>query len=305
MRLQEVYYICRTAKESWDQLSFNEVNEAGSRTYYKVRNPDKIRDMLLSLETIESFRELVVSIRSYSYGFSQITGEIIVDLQTQYILSSNYQMLYNKIVAITDMFDSLNYRLDSDGFDIKLPNQMTLSELSKCTHDLEIIFSVCPLFKGQSSTITFSAVDVGSIWLAFGIVGATIIINNVAELVDKAIIIRSHYLTQKMQEEQLRSLQLSNEERENFIKVQKILAKNMLNQETDNLAIKHDITDPEDKERLKASLQLLSDWMCKGLEVYASVQAPPEVKAIFPPIEKQTLPEKVVALLSGTSIDEE
>ena len=64
------------------------------------------------------------------------------------------------------------------------------------------------------------------------------------------------------------------------------------------LAEEHNISDPEDLGRLRNSIQLMADWMDKGMEVYASIQAPEETKAVFPPIEKQTLPEGIIGLLT-------
>ena len=184
---------------------------------------------------------------------------------------------------------------------------MSLAELSKCTRDLDLIFSICPLFSNQSGTISFSAVDVGSVWLTFivGGVAAVGILKLVAELVDKAIIIRSHQLSAKEQEERIRTLKLGNDVLEQSAAVYKNIGKELLNQTARDLAEEHDINNPEDFERLKTTIQLLSDWMTKGLEVHASIQAPPEVKAVFPPIEKQALPEAFTALLTdGNNISE-
>ena len=49
---------------------------------------------------------------------------------------------------------------------------------------------------------------------------------------------------------------------------------------------------------MKNSLHLLSDWMSKGLEIHAAIKASPEVKAVFPPLEKQLLSTDEIALLS-------
>ena len=80
--------------------------------------------------------------------------------------------------------------------------------------------------------------------------------------------------------------------------VNKQITKGLLTKVSTELAEEHNITNPEDLGRLRNSIQLMADWMDKGMEVYASVQAPEETKAVFPPIEKQTLPEGIIGLLT-------
>lgn len=299
MRLQEVYTVCKKTQETWWTLSFDEI-KSGTITYYRVQNPDGIRATLSYLSDIESFTEVISAIRDISPGFVQSSGDITVDQRSKNILTTEYQRLNNKVTTITELFDSLDYRQDSNGFDIKLPPDMSLSELSKCTRDLDNIFSTCPLFSNQPSTITFSAVDVGSVWLSFVIGGTAVVVTLrlIAELADKALVIRSHYLTTKEQEEKIRSLNLSNELFEQAVEVNKTITKGLMDQVCSDLAGEHDIKNPEDKLRLKNSLQLLSDWMSKGMEIHPSVLAPEETKAVFPPIEKQSLPEAVTVLLT-------
>ena len=107
------------------------------------------------------------------------------------------------------------------------------------------------------------------------------LLSMIAVLVDKAIILRSHYLTTKEQAEQIRKLNMGNEFLENFININENIGKRLLENICDDLAAMHEINSPEDKERLKNSIQLLSDWMGCGLEIYACIQSLAEIKAVF------------------------
>ena len=71
----------------------------------------------------------------------------------------------------------------------------------------------------------------------------------------------------------------------------------MIETHSEELCKQYDIKDPEDFERMKNSLNLLTDWMNKGMEVYASIKTPNEVKRVFPPIETQLLSIDKIALL--------
>lgn len=299
MRLQEIYCICRNTQESWFDLSYDEV-KTGGNTYYKVKNPNGVRAILSQLDAIKLFVDDISKIRNLSAGLVQPSGDIVVDQRIKNALSAEYLHLGNKVVTITQLFESVNYRQESNGFDIKLPPDISLPELSKCAKDLDTIFSTCRLFADETSTITFSAVDVGSVWLSFLVGGASVAITlrAIAELVDKALVIRSHHLTTKEQEEKIRSLSLGNDLLEHSIEINKSISKGLMERVCTELSEEHDIQNPEDKQRVKHALQLLSDWMCKGMEIYPSVLAPSETKAVFPPIEKQALPERVVSLLT-------
>ena len=306
MRFQEIYNICKKADAMWQPLTFEEV-KSGINTYYKVQNPDSIRATLAQLDAIEAFAVNLAAIRNISTALILAVGDIIVDHRGRNELSAEYIRLRNKVTTINELFDSVQYRQDGDGFDIKLPPNMSLSELSKCAKDMDILFSTCPLFSNNSVSIIFSAVDVGSVWLSFVIGGAVVAVTLriLAELVDKALIIRSHYFTTQEQEEKIRALKLGNDLLDNAVEINKTISKGLLEQVCTDLAEEHGVTDPEDKLRLKNSLQLLSEWMCKGMEIHPSVLAQEEIKAVFPPIEKQTLPQSMIALLTDGSNSKE
>ena len=287
------------AQNSWCDLAFEEKRSTGSITYYKLSNAESVRRLLHDLDPITSFSENIEEIRKTSVGFTQPTVDINLDPRGKSILQIEYQKLFNKVITITELFKSLNYSQTENGLDIKMPSQLSLSDFSKCTKDLNTIFSTCPLFSKTENTITLSAVDVGSIWLSFVIGGAAIatVLNMVAALVDKALIIRSHYLTTKEQVEKVRCLKLGNDMIERMQKDFETVGDKLIETNSEELCNQYDIKAPEDIERMKNSLNLLTNWMNKGMEIYASIKSPDEVKCVFPPIETQLLSIDKIALL--------
>ena len=299
MRLQEVYFICQSLKENWQDLSFEERKINGG-FFYKLSNLSSVKSNLKLASEITSFKQVVKNIENYSPGFNVVEGEVVLDPRGRNAFSADYNQLNLKITTIIDLFDSFNYKQSDNGFDIKLPPEITLSELGKCSKDLDQIFSTCPLLSRENATISLSSVDVGSIWLSFLVGGTAIatVLSMVAVLIDKALIIRSHYLTTKTQMETYRSIKLSNDMIERMEEVHETASKQLLETHCKELCEKYDVKDPEDFERMKNSLHLLSDWMSKGLEIHAAIKASPEVKAVFPPLEKQLLSTDEIALLS-------
>ena len=189
MRLQEVYAICQNVQNSWCDLAFEEKKGTGNITYYKLSNADSVRGLLRSLDPITSFSSNIEEVRKTSVGFTQPTVEVNLDQRAKITLQTEYHRLLNKVLTITELFESLNYSQTENGLDIKMPLHLSLSDFSKCTKDLNTIFSTCPLFSKSDNTITLSAVDVGSIWLSFVIGGAAIatVLGMVAALVDMHI----------------------------------------------------------------------------------------------------------------------
>lgn len=319
MRLQEVYSRCRKAMRF-----FRYINE-----YMRLKNgreefllPDRyeIDDFFSTLEPISFFRNDIAALRSmYNYSYTSTMDETGAPSKSVAETNANtfyrnFDKLYSKVSTITGLFDSIGYcqykddRNTENGIDIKLPPNISLIEISKCTRDLNTIFTTCPLITANDGSVSFSAVDVGSVWFSFIVGGASVvaILHSIAALVDKALIIRSHYLTTKEQMEKIKTLAMGNEMLEGAQKINDSIGKELLNKVSSELASKNNITNPEDIERVKNSIKSLSDWMTKGLEVYASIEAPGEIKAVFPPVEKQALPDSAIKLLTdGLAKNEE
>lgn len=198
----------------------------------------------------------------------------------------------------------LGVESNSQGFDVKLPPNFTLTETVQCMKDLDKILSQCPLFPDDEQ-IQLKGLNLGSSWLIFSIIGGTPrTIKAIADLVDSAIIIRSHYLTCKQQEKNARTFRLSNDLIESLSKVHNAMLNSTLETVTKNLSDSYNIENPEDSERLKLSLKMLSDLMSPGMEIYAGINTPAETKALFPPVATQKLATNATGLLSEKSTED-
>lgn len=310
MKLQEIHYICADTHRNWVDLNIDLYNDKTDPPLYYVyikdnhRPFDRVFDYILSnLEPIAYFKENLSTLKKLRDGATRRPYGLLLPLHDAQLFIDIYTSLGHKVSGIAGLFESIGYSDNPNCFNIKLPPNISLLELSKCTKDLNTVFSTCPLFTTKEGTIAFSSVDIGSVWLSFVVGGAAAasILTMVAALVDKAIIIRSHSLTAKEQAERLRSLQLSNDILEQTNKANKQLGKIIMDKVSSDLANEHGISDPEDIGRIKNSIQLVSDWMSKGMEIYAAINAPTETKAVFPPIANQFLSESTIALLTDGS----
>ena len=208
--------------------------------------------------------------------------------------------------TVIDMYETINPKkvIDEDyGFDIKMPEFDDLGEFSKCMEDLDFVMKQCPYLNDKDGQIKYGSIDVGSTWLTFIIVGvgATTVMTNLAKIVDIAIKIKSHITTVKMQEEALRSVEIRDEIAAEVLdaykKANRILTQNSVAELERELG---ELKDGEEKDRAGKTLEKLGYWMDKGMQIYSSIDAPVEIKDVFP-LQQETnfLSDDIIKLLEN------
>ena len=186
--------------------------------------------------------------------------------------------------TVIDMYETINPKkvIDEDyGFDIKMPEFDDLGEFSKCMEDLDFVMKQCPYLNDKDGQIKYGSIDVGSTWLTFIIVGvgATTIMTNLAKIVDAAIKIKSHITTVKMQEEALRSVEIRAEVLDAYKKANRVLTQKSVAELEQELG---ELKDGEEKDKAGKALEKLGYWMDKGMQIYSAIDAPAEIKDVFP-----------------------
>lgn len=304
MRLQEIHYISQNALDSWEDLQL--VKNPNGRGYV-IGNESTVLHKMNELGTVPLFSDLCSKIiRSFQSD--------IYHKEDCKELESLYGKLKSMLAIICELCEFLNLpthqgdcNISNDrnpvyrSFDIKLPPNLSLAELSKCMGELDKAFIHCPLFLDNDATISFNAVDVGSFWLSFTVTGfATIaIMKGIAELVDSAIRIRANILALNEQKLRARQAGMTADAIEAATHAYGNIVKFTIQTEAKQLASAHNISDNESKERIRYCLDILSEWMSKGLEIYAGIGEPTEMVELFPSKEKQELPDAAKELLDA------
>ncbi len=305
MRLSEVYFICKNALDNWVEPEFKEHERRGFPSDYTLQNIDPLRDVINPLRQVDCLRETITAIGDKLHDLDEAPRHEYFDGSKKADGNNQIQQLKRQLITICDLYESMGLSIEDGqtGFDVRLPAGISLEEISRCTHDLDLILNKCPIFSNIESTVSFSRTDVGSVWLTFVVVGAAAFgfLEALAHLIDQAIIIRSHHLTAKEQEARVRELGLGNEAAESLTKVYTEMNEKLLENAIQALAQEHDIDNPEEQERVRAAIKTLSDWMDKGLQIYPSLSAPQEVKAVFPPVERQSLREAEIKMLTSSA----
>lgn len=295
MRVQEMFYLVNHALENWDDPTFvAHKNRSGEAVAYSCANAPKLVELFEPLRPFSEINEQIEIIYStHDTFYKGSPGAFTPDEKNKICFAA--QKIKSNLLTMRSMCEALGLEQDSSGFDIKLPPNMSLAELSECTKDLNNVFVQCPLLHNEQEEIKLRGVDVGSVWLTFTIVGATAatcfyVANNLAAMVDKIIAIREHMAVLKQQEELARQAGLKSDALQTIVDANKEITKSLVQSAAEELAAKNDITTPDDIEHIRGPLDMLRAWIDKGMEVYAAVDAPDEVKAAFPPLEMQALP---------------
>lgn len=301
MRLYSMYFICKNNIEVIRNFKLDALSN-GTGQINRIKGwSDVIKSLnkLANVPGIKKYSEKLyesvpVMVRERD-GF-----DLSIDVGNK--VESARKELLSSISTIIGMYEQMGLAQSTDtGFDIKLPQFDSIKDFSNCIKDLEFIINQCPFLNVPDGEIKFKSADVGSFWITFFVVGtaASQILFNFSKLVDAAVKIQSHVITVKQQEEQFRSMQQKNELTSELIdafrKVNKSLVDSAVHELEPGLG---SLEDGEEVDKVGRSIEKLADWMNKGLKIYSTIDAPKEVRDLFPPqVEQPLLNDDVIKLI--------
>lgn len=299
MRMKYMYYLL---KKNYSIIE--KANTQPAKDHYRINNWNAVINSLNEIATIPIFSEDVKNIFSLKIGMMEPKEyeAISIHANDKYLIL--YQQILNKMLPIIEFCENAGFSETEKGFDIKMPPTKDFSEFVDYIKEIEFVLNQCPYLKVEGEKIEFIKVDSGSVWMEFLVVatGSTVLLANLAKIVDKCVKIKSHILSTKQQEEQLRTLGLKNDMLEPIINAFKeatnLLTKKCVEELEEEI---HKTADPEEEDRVKRSLERLVDLMQQGMEIYPSIDAPNEIKDLFPTSDELiSLPEKSIALISDS-----
>jgi len=307
MKLYNVYRLC---KQNVDFFYKNHIIDKGNGIN-TIESWEEIQRRFRKLSKIPVFKE---DIEIYLKTVPSIEREeeepkISNKLASKLIVQETN--IYNKIYTIIELYESMGLNDDdnSNAIDIKLPACEDLDEYISYLKDLNFIFSQCPFLQCDGEVIKFGSVDVGSNWLKLTIAATSVsvILTNTASLLDKALALRSHYITIQQQEEMLKSSQLKNELAEEQLEMFRQLKDAGMEIVIRRLEKDHEMQlDPEERDKTERSLDKLILFLDKGGEIYASLESPENIQLLFPEIQGDLeLPENIIKYLEDKEASQE
>lgn len=295
MRMNEMYY---KVKEWLNKLndttvqSYRAKNTRGfDDTFYRITSWNTTAKVL---DEITGFFDNESDIFSYADTIRKnvtksFDSQESIEISDSTLISSNLSKLRVALNSIVTFCEQFGFSETPFGFDVKMPPTKDFSEFADYIKQINYVLSMCPCLNETDEKIELKKTDSGSIWFEFVIIATTssVLLHNLAKLVDHAVKIKSHIVTVKQQEESLRAMKVKNDMIESVVESYNRVLPELIKNETQSLISELGNTyDGEEVTKTEKSIEILSNLMSKGLEIYASIDAPKETKDLFPTSEE-------------------
>lgn len=285
MRMSYMYYLLKKSLTALQSIDIETKAPKGGTKFTYFKNFQVLNKTINDLYGTGLWTERLEPIRKY---FKFVTPRAVLTTSEEdgQAISNTIRYLIDHIGTMVDFLGKCGFDAQQLGFDVKMPPTDDFSEFVKNIDMFQKVLNQCPYLTIDGESVKIQSVDTGSIWLKFAVVATStsLILSNLATIVDKCVKIQSHYITIQQQEEMLHRMQLKNDTLSVVVDANKQCynwmvdnAATELEQEIPNVELSN-----EDKERVKMSIDNLVKLIDKGMEIYASIDAPEEVKDLFP-----------------------
>lgn len=298
MKLYNAYRLCKQNITFLESAYASKDDKVG---VFIIHNWIVIKQHLEHIKKIPSFRKFV---NDYIDSVPVLVRENVspqIDPSTAGKINAKLKVITSKMETIIELYESMKISSGGNGIDIKMPPCEYLDDYISYLHEINFIFTQCPFLQCEGEVLKFESVDVGSNWLKLTIAATTtcMLLNHTVALIDKALIIRSHYTSLKQQEEILRSQQNKNELATEITNSYDFLRSTYMNAVIEQLENDlGELKNPEERDKAERSLEKLADLLDKGCEIYATLDAPEDVQALFPEIQGNLeLPDNIINYL--------
>lgn len=309
LRFYNTYYLCKNLIDIFSKTRV--VTQETNKSYY-INCWDEYVDALNAMKQIPMFEEAALKIYETIPVFVRRKERPLIDNVTKNTFVNLNNSLEAQMRTVIKLYESMELNNDKNGIDVKIPQCENLKEYTWYLKELDFVFTQCPYLLCDNEQIQFFNVDVGSNWLSFLIKvsgvssAANTILNHLAIVMDKALVLKSHYNTLKQQEEMLRTSKTKNEIAEENLDTLKTLKAIYLQQATSALAEEiSPLNDGEQQGKVEKSLEKLVELLDKGVEIYASIDTPKEVQVLFPTIgDNKKLSDSILKFIEDKNIDD-
>lgn len=310
MRLYNTYYLCKNLMHIFNNTRLKNI---GDGKIYVIEGWAEYKSALESLHQVPMFQKITDEIYESVPVYVRENDEPQISMNAKNAFVQKNKELSKRMEIIIELYESMELRDRKNGIDVKIPNCSDLKQYIGYLKELDFIFTQCPYLLCEDEKIQFDSVDVGSNWLSFivevsaGAAATFYILNNIALLIDKVLILKSHYKSIAEQEEQLKIAQNKTELTKEEIKIFEILRKSYMRDAITALEEEIEpLADGEERGKLEKSLEKLNDLLDKGVEIYASLDVPKDVQLLFPELgETKKLPDTILKFIEDKNTEEE
>ncbi len=232
------------------------------------------------------------------FSMNSLSEEIVPDNES----SSVWGQVMRVRQTLDTLINSLNNILPEskeNSVYLKLPPLKSFEDLSKILSSLKKSISLPVSHRDVGGSVLINSVDNGSIWLEI-ILGTSTAAGLVGSIAWSAAVINKKRQEGKMLEAQVKSMDLSNEQKQIFLNAQKNQIDSLLHAEAEHIVqTNHKKVEPEEIERLKVSINTTAKLINEGFEIHPSLVSSENVSNLFPDFSKLPLIESKIKKLTG------
>ena len=288
MKLYNAYYICKNNLAEVLNAQFKSLSSTQGEIY-DIESWGTLVESLIRIKDIPYLTDAVINVYESVPILlrEKIRPRISASDHTK--IAQCLSKLGIKMQTIIDLYETIDTEERSAGIDVRIPDHTDLKQYVRYLDNINFIFTQCPCLIAQEEQIQFRGTDVGSMWLTFAIVGtaSTAILLNLAKLIDSAVVIKSHLITCRQQQQVLDSMETRAGMASDIKELFEEMKDKILNSEMEKILNGQPEPDPEEQDKLKRSLDLMANLLDKGVQIYSSIDSPKDVQAVFPAIEQQ------------------
>lgn len=301
MRLYNYCFLCKKLKKKVTDITVSTVTQNGNYIYC-IENWREYKIILAELRKVIGLEKAVDDVYRTVPVFVSGSDRPQIDKATKNKLFENIYILIHKMDAIIDLGMSLEQNNKAFGIDISIPKCSDIKQYIGYLKDIDFIFNQCPYMIEKDATIQFTGTDIGSWWIVLGVMGGvaacTAVMKNLAELIDCATRIKSHFVSVKQQEQILEQMKCETDAKKSYCDVLATMNREILRKEIESLHEQSKIDDPEKTDRVVRSLEKIINLLNNGGGIYTSIEAPKDVQVLFPPVDYgNVLSEEIMKLL--------
>lgn len=267
---------------------------------YNIQNVNELRQHLLTIQDIPYLEPQLQTIL-YSVLFRTTLDEISISRQEYLTLNSEIGALRIKLQVLKDIAEHDTTIMAEDILSVRVPSLNSFDALGKFATDLKRSIEIPIIDSGIDSNIEIIGAGKGSVILYIS-VGGLLAINLIGGICWSAAVIRRKMAEAKIFEEHARTLKLKNDSLQNLVEAQNTQIKNILQAEAEAIAAKHyTASDPETIERLKLSINTVSDLIDKGVKIMPQT-GNEDIRKSFPDYSQLNLIESTIKQLRNSGI---
>lgn len=254
---------------------------------FRFNNIQKFRNGIEILDSTGIFEDEILTLKTLPIFLSvsdmanatNVDGKVFRDRANELI--KNVELLSKSLKKLIIENEDEN---EENIIYIKLPNTNSLANLSKDIRIFNKILTNTIINDKIGGEVTLENVEPGSVWLKVR-VGSIIAVSVIGSLSWAAAVVYKKYQEGKIIEEIVNQQKLDNENKKNLIDASKKLTDLLIEAEAKNIYntyYENEEINPEQIERIKLAIKMLSEEIDKGAEINPALTAPESVTNLFP-----------------------